>query len=137
MAKAKRGSKSDTAQYANYKSSGKEAKNRLIKLTRLAKEQPNNTQIASALKDIHHRRNTPKVPTWSHQSIALAKIVRHFKGKFDKGWLSTDPILHAAATHVRNEKIFENYKPVSTPPHQMGWLRERAHTKDGTLLWMV
>jgi len=137
MAKAKRGGKSYTAQYASYKSGGKEAKNRLAKLTRLAKEQPNNTQIAAALKDIHRRRDTPKVAHWSHQAIALAKVVKYFKGKFDKGWFSADPLLHAAATHVRNEKIFENYKPVTQLPHQMGWLRERAHTKDGTLAWKV
>ena len=135
MAKAKRGGKAFTAQYSNYKTSGREAKNRLAKLTRLAKEQPNNEQITKALKDIHHRRNTPKVPYWSHQGIALAKIVKHFNGRFDKGWFSADPLLHAAATHVRNENKFTTKPVASTLPHQMGWLRERAHDRMGNLVW--
>jgi hypothetical protein len=135
VAKSKRGSKSDTAQYSNYKTGNKEAKNRLTKLTRLAKEQPNNLQVTMAVKDIHHRRHIPKEAYWSHQMIAMAKIMKEFKGKFDKNIFNADPIIHAAAAHVRNEKAFEHLKLPTSSPHQMGWLKERAHTKDGILLW--
>jgi len=135
MAKAKRGGKSYTSQYASYTSGKREASNRLAKLTKLAKENPNNLQIVAAMRDIHHRRNKPKAPHWSHQTIALAKVVKYFTGKFDKGWLSIDPLLHAAATRVRNEKAFSQYKAPEGSPHLMFNMKERAHTKEGVYAW--
>ena len=48
-------SPSDAAYYKNYSYET----NRRKRLEKLAKEQPNNEQIQSALKNIHYRRKTP------------------------------------------------------------------------------
>lgn len=139
MAKAKRSGKSYTGGYANYKLIGKETKNRLIKLTKLAKEQPNNEQIISAMKDIHRRRHTPKVPTWSHQAIAVAKVVKQFTGTFSKDWFSADPKIFAAAAATRNENKFIQAK-VNTAKQKnslfgMFSVMARAHDGQGNLVW--
>ncbi len=135
MAKAKRGGKSYASGYANYKTNKTEEKNRLIKLTRLIKKQPNNLQLQAAVKDIHHRRNTPKAPVWSHQEIAVAKLVKYFTGKFTRDWFSTDPKVFASATHVRNTASFEQVKEEKISPHQMFTLKERARDKQGNFVW--
>lgn len=135
MAKAKRSGKSHSAGYAAYTSGKKEAANRLRKLTKLLKEQPNNLQVQAAIKDIHHRRHIPKEPYWSHQKIADAKIFKYFTGKFDKGIYQLDPKLQHAALLARNPNKFVN-KPKTKPSQfEMFSLKERAHDKEGQLVW--
>lgn len=141
MAKAKRGGMSYKRGYANYKTGNTESSNRLKKLTKLAKLQPNNLQITAAIKDIHRRRHTPKSPTWSHQDIALASLVKQFTGKFTKDWFSADPKIFAAAVNTRNEKTFKQFKDEQDKikdkmsPHLMFKLKERAHDKWGNAVW--
>lgn len=135
MAKAKRSGKAYSSGYASYKSEGREVKNRLKKLTRLLKEQPNNLQIQAAIKDIHHRRHIPKEPYWSHQKIADAKIFKYFTGKFDKGIYQTDPKLQHAALVARNPNKFKNFVQTKSSQFEMFSLKERAHDGIGNLVW--
>ncbi len=122
MAKAKRGGKSHEGYYAKYKSTNKEALNRKITLEKLAKEQPNNAQITAALKDIKHRRHTPKAPFWSHDMIRVAKLVKYFSGKFDKSYFSVDPKVQHAAAMTQNKNKFVNPKemPVNGSMFSLG-----------------
>ncbi len=106
MAKSKRGSKNWEMKYAQYKTSGREATNRKIKLERQVKLQPNNEQLTLALKDIKHRRHVPKAPYWSHQMIATAKIMKYFTGKFNKGMFHPDPLQRHAAAMTRDDNKF-------------------------------
>jgi hypothetical protein len=128
--------KSKELYFATYKSSKKQESNRLLKLLRLQKQQPNNTQIALAIKDIHYRRGTPKVPVWSHNMISEAKVMKYFLGKFDKGLFSSDPKIVAAAQHTRNENIFSNNKPLNFNQNSMFSIKERAHSLNGMRVWI-
>lgn len=110
MAKNKRGGKASVSGYQRYKSSNSETTNRLRKLNKLVKEQPNNEQLPLAIKNVRHRRFTPKTPYWSHSMIALAKVVKDFTGKFNKNYFSTDPDLFSAAIRTRNENKFKEFE---------------------------
>jgi hypothetical protein len=123
MAKSKRGGKSYVSGYSRYKTANKESSNRIARLTKLAKENPNNAQLPLAIKNVAHRRNTPKTPYWSASMIRTAKLVKQFMGKFDKNFFSSDPMLFAAATRVRNEKKFVEIK---APTGSMFSIKERA-----------
>lgn len=72
--------KSAVAYYANYKSSGKYAKNRKKKLERQLKLQPNNEkQIITAMANVgSYRRATPINPKWSSTNIRELEIKRLF-----------------------------------------------------------
>jgi hypothetical protein len=122
--------------FANYKSSKKYDANRLKKLLRLQKEQPNNQQIAKALDNIHYRRDTPKTEVWSHSMISDAKIFKYFTGKFNRGIYSTIPGTESAALRDRNENIFEHYKAPSLNQNSMYSLKERAHSSNGMRVWI-
>lgn len=52
MAKAKRKSPSFKAQYSKYKTEGRWLKNRIARLTRVAKYQPSNEQVQKALSEV-------------------------------------------------------------------------------------
>jgi hypothetical protein len=100
-------SKSAEGYFAKYKSSGKEASNRLKKLERQLKLQPGNAeQITKAIKNIHHRRKTPVAPYWSHSMIATARLVKSFTGKFDKLAFHPDPKNSEAALRTRKSGKF-------------------------------
>jgi hypothetical protein len=126
MAKSKRGGKSDVAGYARYKTANKESSNRIARLTKLAKDNPNNEQIALAIKNVAHRRHTPKTRVWAHSMRRVAQIVKQFTGKFDKGLFSNDPKIHMAATRTRNERAFAVFKMPENPTGSMFSLKERT-----------
>ena len=90
MARSKRGGKASVSGYQRYKSGNVESANRTRKLTKLAIEQPNNEQIPLAIKNIRHRRFTPKTPYWSNSMIRIARVVKSFTGKFNRNYFSTD-----------------------------------------------
>ena len=110
MAKSKRGGKAHVNGYLRYKTGNKETVNRKARLTKLAKENPNNLQIATAIANVAHRRNTPKAPFWSSSMIRVAKVMKQFTGKFDKGIFATDPEVSIAARKARNENKFKHFK---------------------------
>ena len=124
MAKSKRTGKSHASGYARYKTAKQEQLNRLRKLNRAAKEQPNNEQIPLAIKNIAHRRNVPKAPAWSSSTRKIAQLVKAFTGKFSRDYFSTDPKVHASALRVRNENWFKTEIP--GPKGSMFSLKERT-----------
>ena len=75
-----------SAQAARYKVERKWESNRLKKLTRALKKNPENIQIEEAIKNIAYRRKTPKTPVWSHTSKADAQRAKRFK--LPKGYFS-------------------------------------------------
>lgn len=107
-------SKGREANAAAYKNEKRQEKNRVAKLTSLAKKTPNNPQLLLAIKNVHYRRGTPKTEVWSHSDIRLAKLVKHFSGKFSRDYFSVDPIkAHAAAMlHVTTKFIRMGKKSV-------------------------
>jgi hypothetical protein len=125
MARSKRAGKAHVSSYARYKTGNTEAINRLRKLNLLVKQQPNNTQLPIAVKNIHHRRHTPKTPYWSSSMIRVAKLIKHFTGKFDKNMFSSDPIVFAAATRTRNDNKFKGLN-TKNPTGSMFSMKERA-----------
>ena len=68
------------AQAANYKSAKRWETNRMRKLLRAQKRNPNNPQIETALKNIHYRRKTPTSPMWTSSRRRLAVLMKEFKG---------------------------------------------------------
>jgi len=78
---AKGSSKGKQAAYAAYKSQNRFVTNRKNKLTKLLKEQPNNEQIVSALKDIKYRRDTPNTSVWSATKVAFEKMKSMYNKK--------------------------------------------------------
>jgi len=125
MAKSKRGGKSHVSGYSRYKTGNTEISNRVARLTKLAKENPNNEQIPMAIKLVAHRRNKPKAPYWSHSMSRTAQLVKEFTGKFDKNMFSTDPAVFAAATRTRNPNKFSQFK-TPTVTGSMYSMKERA-----------
>jgi hypothetical protein len=126
MANSKRTGKSYVSGYARYNTSKKETTNRVARLTKLAKENPNNLQIATAIKNVVHRRGKPVVRYWSHSMRRMAQLVKQYTGKFDRGLFSADPVIHTAATRTRNENAFAQYKEPTKPVGSMFSLKERA-----------
>jgi hypothetical protein len=131
----KKASKSNEAYFARYKTNNVHAKNRARKLQKLQKEQPNNTQIDAALKDIRYKRRTPKAEVWSHSMIATAKLFKLFTGKVDKGLFHPDPLVQTAATKTRKAAIFDNYKAPVLNQNTMFSIKERAHS-NGVRAWI-
>lgn len=110
MAKSKRSGKAHVSGYARYKNSNAESNNRVRKLTKLVQKHPNNLQLALAIKNIAHRRKVPKAPQWSKSAIRLAKIVKEFTGKFDRGIFNPNPDVFNAANKSRDENKFKQLK---------------------------
>ncbi len=109
-------SKSAEAYQSRYKSSKTWEKNRLERLMRAQKAQPNNKQIEEALKGgFVYRRKTPKAPAWSHTAIRIAKLFKEFEGRFDKNILHPDPKVSQVAlstqSKVSKEILREKQKP--------------------------
>lgn len=128
MAKSKRSGKAHVSGYARYKTAETELVNRKNRLTKLASEQPNNEQIPLAIKNIRHRRFTPKTEHWSPTAIRVASMIKRFTGKFDKGIFSADPALFAAACRVKNENKFKNLV-TENPKGSMFAIKERVRWK--------
>lgn len=87
----KKTSKGKEGYYANYKSSGKYARNKKLKIARAIKRDPNNKALANHLLDINYSRKTPGSNGWSHSGIAMAKVFKEFCGHFNKDVLSSNP----------------------------------------------
>ncbi len=119
---ANKTSKGQEGYYASYKAGNKHAKNRKIKLERLLKQQPNNEQIKTALKDIHYRRKTPNTSMWGHREIALAKILKEFTGNFNYNILNSNAKVAAEALQTLPTKN-ANFK---LPANQQNSIANKA-----------
>lgn len=127
MAKAQ--SASQKAQSAAYKL--RYTKNRERKLQRALKRNPENQQIATALKNIHYRRGTPKSKQWSKGRIQVAKLFKQFCGKMNYEVFNANPQVAAIA----RGKLGQNSVKVTSLGKVSFTLGARAHNSDGTLVW--
>ena len=131
-------SKSAEAYAARYKTTNMYSANRKRKLTRTMKAQPNNKQLALAIKNItSYRRRIPKDSYWSHSMIETAKLYKKFVGVFDKNLFSQKPEDQEAARRARNPNLFPKAKkPVTTKRRINEFsLAARAHDTFGNLVW--
>lgn len=79
------------------------ATNRIKRLNRTLKKQPNNLQVQTALKTTRMHRKTPVKQVWSHSAIAMAKLFKKFTGKFNMDILSKNEKLSGPARMMRTE----------------------------------
>lgn len=102
-------SKSKTNHYATYKSSKRWEANRIKRLERTLKEQPNNKQVEAALKGgLIYRRKDPKVRMWSASWIRIAKIFKEITGSFDPHIMSSNPKVSSEAMQKQGRKTKAN-----------------------------
>ncbi len=127
-------SKSNEGYFAKYKTAGTYQKNRKLKLERLLKKYPNNTQIVKALADIRPRRTTPKDPYWSHQMIRTASLFKQFTGKFDKDMFSSDPKVAHQACQARSPTVWAAYKAPQMPKYSMFSIAAQLEAKSKPLV---
>lgn len=113
---AKTRSKHQKELYTAYAREQRWAKNRRRKLERVLKEQPNNLQVAEALKNIKYRRKTPGTSILSTQEKEMRGVIATLKNKR----------VSAAKANIVSEK--PNVK-------RMFSLGTRAHTQDGQFPW--
>lgn len=78
MAKGKVTSKHQQDLYKAYQANKRCETNRKRKLEKRLKDNPNDTCVINALKNIKYRRRTPKAPHWSHTSKAWAGTKKAF-----------------------------------------------------------
>ncbi len=93
----KSGGKSKVAQAASYKLNKRWESNRLRRLTRTLKEQPNNEQIKAAMKGMVYRRKKPLKREWSASWVRIAKLFKLFCGRFDRDIMSSNEATAKAA----------------------------------------
>lgn len=133
---ANKTSKSNEAYFARYKQANVYASNRKRKLERTLRKQPNNLQIALAIKNVsNYRRKDPKEPYWSHQMIETAKLFKEFVGVFDRGVFNQKPEDQEAARRVRNANLFTKVTKPATKRISEFSMAARAHGPDGSLVW--
>lgn len=79
--------------------------NRLARLLRTQKKQPNNTQIDSALKTTRIHRKTPTNPVWSASWRRIARLIKLFEGKFNPNIMSSNQELSKTALQNSREIV--------------------------------
>jgi len=65
--------------------------NRMKRLLRTQKAQPNNLQVQAALKTTRMHRKTPVNPVWSASWRAAAQVFKLFNGSFNPAIMSSNP----------------------------------------------
>ena len=125
-------SASQTAYYARYKAARTWEKNRIARLQRTLKAQPNNKQVEEALKKGPiYRRATPKTSEWSSSWIATAKVVKQFTGIFDRGYMSANQdVAFTARSKTKNVG-----KPVHVDQKHMFSLLARVNLNSKGTTW--
>jgi len=128
---AKTTSKSKQGYYSNYKANSRWKTNRERKLKKLLKLQPNNPQIAEALKNISYRRRTPGTTgQWSKTNIQVAKLFKLMTGKASHDLFSSNEKVRSAAVYLRGNRQYPKIE--GRVSFQLG---ARAHDKHGNLVW--
>lgn len=128
---AKSTSKSKQGYYSNYKANSRWKTNRERKLKKLMLLQPNNTQLAEALKNISYRRRTPGTTgSWSKTNIHVAKLFKMFTGIASHDLFSSNEKVRSIALSLRgNRQIPKIDGKVNFS------LAARAHDRQGNLVW--
>lgn len=129
----KQNSKGAEAASSNYKSSRKWETNRLARLLRAQKKNPENTQIALAMKSIVWRRKTPKAREWSHSERATAVLFKRFAGKVNKDMFNSNEKISGPALMMHGK--YKDDKKQVFEQHRMFSLGQRAHSGTGTAVW--
>lgn len=111
MVEKKKSSSSD-GHFALYKTNKTWEKNRIRKLERTLKEQPNNEQVKLALKNISYRRRTPTNREWSHSWKKIAQLYKQFSGRFDRDIMSSNKEVAVAAL-TKPGPVARNYVNVN------------------------
>lgn len=131
MAKAKRAGNSYKGYYASYKTGNRWRLNRERRLKKLLKSQPNNEQIATAIKNISYRRKNPQgASIWSKTNIRTARLFKWFCGKAPHALFSSNSKVQQEALAIRMEQRGE--QPQGRVDFTLG---ARAHDKWGNLVW--
>jgi hypothetical protein len=122
---------SGTAYYARYKQEKRWESNRLKKLERALKKNPENSeQIKLAMKGIVYRRKTPSTKVWSSSTRRMITLFKKFTGRATLDLVSSNEKVRAEALMFKKTAA-----KVSLGAQNMSLLYLRAHTKDGTLVW--
>lgn len=87
--------------------------NRLARLLRTQKKQPNNKQIDAALKTTRMHRKAPVTPIWSASWRRTAQLMRQMTGRFDPACMSSNPEVARAAMAKPGTNTW--YKPLPMP----------------------
>lgn len=124
-------SKGAEAQAQRYKSERKWESNRMAKLERALKRNPENKQIELAMKNIVYRRSTPKTSQWNATKIATAKLFKKFSGKVNMDIFSSNEKVSAPALMLKGKVTIGT----SANSFNMFKLVTRAHNGRGNLVW--
>ena len=128
---AKAVGKSKQGYYSNYKANSKWKTNRERKLKKLMRKQPNNLQLAEALKNIKYRRRTPgTVGQWSKTNIQVAKLFKLFTGMASHDLFSSNEKIRSAALALHGSTQYPKIE--GRVSFQLG---ARGHDKLGNLVW--
>jgi hypothetical protein len=103
--------------------------NRLARLLRTQKKQPNNKQIDLALKTTRMHRKTPVNPIWTASWRKTAQLYKLFTGSFNIDLMSSnaDKAFNAA-------KTTSLHKPLQMPSRPFS-LAQRVKDKYGNFVW--
>lgn len=119
MAKGKRVGAGHKARYTAYKNGKTYETNRRKRLERAKEKNPENEQIAVALKDIHYRRKTPNTRLFGGSKKAIAALFKLFKGKFDSAVFSTNDKVSAPALTAAGKVTKDTFKMPEFKERQM------------------
>lgn len=130
MAKSRSKTAENNAQV--YKSSKRWETNRMRKLERALKRNPENKQIETAMKNMVYRRRTPTNRVWSHSMRRQAELFRRFVGRVYPDMFSSNEKLSGPA--LVKAGTAQKAKPFDQS--QMFALGTRAVTKvAGVAVW--
>lgn len=130
MAKAKRAGNSYKGYYTSYKASSRWKTNRERRLKKLLQLQPNNEQIAAAIKNISYRRKNPTSTIWNKTNIRVARLFKQFCGRAPHALFSSNLKVQQEALAIRMERT--GAQPQGKVDFSLG---ARAHDKWGNLVW--
>lgn len=106
--------------------------NRIKRLQRTLKKQPNNEQVKAALKTTRMHRKTPQNPVWSATWRRIAQLMKQMSGHFDPNCMSSNELTARAAW----SKPSKNLGYVMKQDHQRPFsFAARAHNKYGVPVW--
>lgn len=128
----KSSSKSAEAYYARYKTERRWESNRMKRLMRALKRDPNNAaQIEAAMKGMVYRRKTPTTQVWTSTKVTTAKLFKKFSGKASHDLFSSNDKVSSVALMLKGTAPAVQ----STNTKVMGLLWVRAHDKNGNPVW--
>ena len=106
--------------------------NRIKRLQRTLKKQPNNEQVKTALKTTRIHRKTPVNPVWTASWRRIAQLMKKMSGHFDPNCMSSNELTARNAWSKPSKNL--NYKVKAD--HQRPFsFAARAHNQYGVVVW--